>query len=148
MELEVSLPCAQESALDPVHRQMNFINIPQPCFFKVYLSIILSHTSTFLRRPLSFGFSRPKLCMHFWSLRCVIRAHLMGLDLITLTMFREEHKLWSPWSYTFLQPRVTSSQVQIHSSYNTARLREAWVWSGAVRSLSLYCLSIRLERLK
>jgi hypothetical protein len=70
--------------LEPILSQMTPVRPIDPCLHKVHLNVILPPTPVFSVVP-SLGVSQPKPCKHLSPPPCP--AHLILLDLITLTIF-------------------------------------------------------------
>jgi hypothetical protein len=96
--------------LNPLPSQMNSVRTHTPCFLKMHLNIIILAK---LRSPkwshLCFLFSVQNLCASVVTPQhAACLANLMPLDLMTITIFGEQCKLWS-CSCVVVHPPVSLS---------------------------------------
>jgi hypothetical protein len=90
--------------MDTILSQLNPVRHVDPYLPKVQLNVILPPTPRSSQWSLAFGPpNQNPVC-----LRATCPAHLNLLDLITLTIFGEEYRLWSSSSCNFLQDPSSS----------------------------------------
>jgi hypothetical protein len=114
MEHESSLPCSQQSSTGPYPEPNQF----SPCHPILHHLRSILILSTHLLPRLHSGFFPPgfstnihPICTFLRPIRGTCPRHLILLDLIILTLLRENYKLRSPSFCSFLTSPFTSSLV-------------------------------------
>jgi hypothetical protein len=153
METERSLPCSQEPPLFPILSQMHPVHIFSPYFRKIHSNIIiLSEIRSFKSTP-PFSLSAHNFIrIYYPSHAFYMNAHLIPLDMTTLTKFVEAYKLWSSSLCSLLQPPATFSllgtNIHLRSLFSNTRnlcpplMREPKFHTHAKQEVKLwFCIS-------